>query len=321
MADCNDLFQGFLSAISISSGQRENLQTGKNAIRKRIQTYFTDELKVKQPGFFLQGSYALKTMVRPLGMEDYDLDDGVYLHHTDDDMRKPTPEGVSDWILGAVQEHVKKEPENLKKCVRVVYAAGYHIDLPVYRVIDGETYLASLQGNQWIRSDARAFNNWFHDRLETAEQMRSCIKYLKAWKDFLGSDLKGIHITVLAGLNHASVEDRDDHSLAVTVERMRDYLEENQAIWNPVDEEENLLDGWSDAKVSQTIQHLEWFCEKATSALQSSDKEQAAQEWRALFGDRFRVKCASETEGTPAIAAPPLIVIAREPKPHCDVSL
>lgn len=66
MADCNDLFQKFLSEITISKSQRENLQSGRDAIKKEIENYFSRELKVKQPQFFLQGSYALKTIVAPL---------------------------------------------------------------------------------------------------------------------------------------------------------------------------------------------------------------------------------------------------------------
>jgi hypothetical protein len=177
-----------------------------------------------------------------------------------------------------------------------------------------------LEGNQWVASDARAFNDWFHDKLQATEQMRSCIKYLKAWKDFLSSDLKGIHITVLAGLNHAPVKDRDDESLAQTVENMRDYLEGRQAIWNPVDPEENFLEGWSTAKVSQTIKHLDWFCEKAASALKSGDEGLAAQEWRALFGARFPViGKGGKEEAAPAKRGETVIIASapfRDPPPR-----
>jgi len=321
MADCHNLFTKFLSVISIASKQSEELRRGKDAIRNKIRTYFTEELQVQEPHFFLQGSYALKTMVCPLGTDDdYDLDDGIYLQHTDDDMSKPTPQTVSNWIVKAVEGHVQKEPENKKNCVRLVYAAGYHIDLPVYREIDGSTYLGTLEGNQWISDDAKAFNKWFHDRLEATEQMRNCIKYLKAWKDFWGCDLKGIHITTLVGLNHVPVEDRDDQSVALTVERIRNYLEEEKAIWNPVDPEEDLVKGWSEAKFSQTIKHLDWFGQKATAAQECTDQEEAAQEWRVLFGDRFPVTSNGKIAGKRQVAVPPVVIVSRNPKPHCHRS-
>jgi len=301
----------------MSPEQRDNLQTGRDAIREKIQSYFSEELEVKEPAFYLQGSYGLKTMIRPLGTDDYDLDDGVYLQHTSDDISTPTAETAGNWIIKAVDGHVKSMPERLKNCVRVVYAKGYHIDLPVYREIGGKVYLATLEGNRWIPSDARAFNGWFHERLEASEQMRDCIKYLKAWKDFQGCDLEGIHVTVLVGLNHVPVRDRDDESVAQTVDRMRAYLEDKRAIANPIDDDENLLAGWSDSKVRETIRNLEWFSEKASSALGLTDKGDAAREWQVLFGDRFPITCSDERKNSRASPAGPLIVIARDPKPHC----
>ncbi|MCK4822511.1 hypothetical protein KA005_42495, partial [bacterium] len=242
MADCNNLFLKFLSEITIKTECSKNLQRGREAIKREIENYFANKLKVGMPDFYLQGSYSLKTMIEPLNPKDeYDLDDGIYLKHTDDDISKPTTEKVSNWIFEAVEGHTKKNPENKKNCVRVIYAEGYHIDLAIYRKINGEYYLARLGEDQWVPSDARAFNNWFYERLERNEQMRSCIKYLKAWKDFNSCDLKGIHLTVLVGLNHVSVTDRDDKSLVETVGKIISYLEQKKAIYNPVDQDENMI--------------------------------------------------------------------------------
>ncbi|MHC4159185.1 MAG: cyclic GMP-AMP synthase DncV-like nucleotidyltransferase [Planctomycetota bacterium] len=288
MADCNDLFQKFLSEISLKPDQRKNLQTGRDAIKIWIENYFSEEKGFAKPEFCLQGSYALKTMVCPLGQEDYDLDDGVYLQHTDDDISKPTPETVSSYIVEAVKGHTKKVL-NKKNCVRVVYAENYHIDLPVYRTVKGKIHLGTLEGNQWVPSDAKAFNTWFYDRLEETEQMRSCIKYLKAWKDFGGCDLKGIHLTILVGLNHVPVNDRDDKSLTETVGKIIEYLNDNKAIYNPIDEKEDLIKNWSVGKRAAAIDDLEKLYTKAIDALGEDDKEKAAKCWRMIFSDRFPV--------------------------------
>ena len=293
MADCNDLFQKFLSEISLKPDQRKNLQTGRDAIKKRIENYFSEEKDFTKPEFCLQGSYALKTMVHPLGQEDYDLDDGVYLQHTDDDISKPTPATVSSWIVEAVKNHTKKTPENKKNCVRVVYAENYHIDLPIYRTIKGKIHLGTLDGNQWVPSDAKAFNKWFYERLNKTEQMRSCIKYLKAWKDFNDSNLKGIHITVLVGRKHVAVEGKDDESLTKTLAQIIEYLENKRAIYNPVDEAENLI---ADTKLNKAIRDLKELYEKALKALGEDDKEKAAKLWQIAFGDRFKCDDSDDAE-------------------------
>ncbi len=287
MADCNDLFKKFLSEITVTKTERENLQNGRDAIKEKIENYFVKERKVKKPEFFLQGSYALKTMVRPLGKEDYDLDDGVYLKHTDDDISKPTPATASNWIIEAVKNHTKKAPENKKNCVRVVYADGYHIDLPLYRNIRGIIYLGTLEGNKWVPSDAKKFNNFFLERIKKTEQMRSCIKYLKAWKDFISCDLKGIHITVLVGMKHIEVESRDDISLVKTIEQIIEYMKDKKAIYNPIDKNENLIEDWNNSKLNTTIKMFEDFSEKAKQALAENNKQEASKIWRKTFGDRF----------------------------------
>lgn len=200
----------------------------------------------------------------------------------------PTTQIVSNWIFEAVKGHTKKKPENKKNCVRVVYADGYHIDLPVYCESNGIVYLARLGDDQWIPSDAKTFNNWFYERLEKTEQLRSCIKYLKAWKDFKGCDLKGIHITVLAGLNHVAIKDRDDDSLTQTIQKIIAYVKTNHAIYNPVDNSENLISGWNLSQIDKTVKVLEKLAEDATIAIGEKDKEIAARVWGKLFGDRFK---------------------------------
>lgn len=287
MSNCNDLFQTFLSRICLTIEQRSNLQIGRDAIKQKIENYFSNDLKVTNPEFLLQGSYALKTMVKPLGLEDYDLDDGVYLQHTDDDISKPTPSVASNWIIEAVKNHTKKAPKNKKNCVRVVYAENYHIDLPIYRTIRGDIYLGTLEGNEWIPSDAKKFNKHFRDMLVKNEQMRSCIKYLKAWKDFEGCDLKGIHITALVGLKHIAAEDRDDESLTNTVSEIVEYLEGNRDIYNPIDQEENFIEDWSDSKIDKTITTLKNLQENAAEAIDEEDKQESSKLWRKVFGNRF----------------------------------
>jgi hypothetical protein len=300
MANCNDLFLKFLSEITMKTECSKNLQRGREAIKREIEDYFSNKLKVGVPDFYLQGSYSLKTMIEPLNPEDeYDLDDGIYLKHTDNDISNPTTEEVSNWVFEAVKGHTKKKPENKKNCVRVIYAEGYHIDLAIYRKINGEYYLARLGQDQWVPSDARAFNDWFYTRLEKTEQMRSCIKYLKAWKDYEGCDLKGIHITVLVGLNHVAVEDRDDVGLEKTVAQIVEYLKDKKAIYNPVDTSENLIENWSSGKLDATTKMLEDFNKKAKQAIEEDDKREASKIWRDIFGKRFEIYEAKRIEVKP----------------------
>src|SRR6516165_8327667 len=59
------------------------------------------------------------------------------------------------------------DPQRFDNCVRVYYAKGYHVDMPVYRRIvyrdaRGDLYYYhELASTDWKRSDARHVNEWF----------------------------------------------------------------------------------------------------------------------------------------------------------------
>jgi hypothetical protein len=294
MANCNDLFQRFLDEIQIIKTVRDNLRKSRDGIRTTLENYFTKKIQLPKPQFYQQGSFALKAMVKVLNpLDEYDVDDGVYLQElSEDDIKNIEKASVfRTTILNAVREQTQKPPQRLPSCIRVQYAETsyrYHIDLPVYAEVGGKIYLA--RDNGWLECDAKKFNEWFYDRLEKTEQMRSCIKYLKAWKDFNSSDIKGIHLTVLVGLKHVSVMDRDDKSIVETVGKIITYLEKEKAIRNPIDQNENMIADWSGEKIGRIIAAFEEFSSEASRALDEQDRNKASKIWCALFGDRFPVE-------------------------------
>lgn len=315
MANCNDLFQDFLDEIQIIKTVRDNLRGSRDGIRTTLENHFTKELQIAKPEFYQQGSFALKTMVKVLNpMDEYDVDYGVYLQEVSEDEIK-NPQKASTFrttVLDAVRKQTERPPQRLHSCIRVQYAEKdyrYHIDLPVYAEVGGKSYLARDDG--WVLSDAKDFNKWFRDRLEKTEQMRSCIKYLKAWRDYVASDLKGIHITVLVGLNHSAVEGRDDKSLHETVGKIVDYLKENKAIYNPIEDGENLIDNWTGTKIGRAIKALENLHTKALQAINEEDKGTALKKWIAVFGTRFQEHDEEASEGKVAVA--PLLRDQRTP--------
>lgn len=66
----------------------------------------------------------------------------------------------------------KKKPEVRTSWVRVYYDAGYHVDVPVYRVRtekspSGEDItIVELASTDWKRSDARDVTEWFEEENE-----------------------------------------------------------------------------------------------------------------------------------------------------------
>lgn len=124
--------------------------TSRNALRTDIKNWFSNKSKL-QPKFCWQGSFAMKTVINTIGDNEYDLDDGVYIQGYDDVELEdwPVASTVHKWVKDAVSERTKKDPADKKTCIRVTYADGYHIDLPIYIVKDDTAFLAHLSGGAW----------------------------------------------------------------------------------------------------------------------------------------------------------------------------
>lgn len=289
MANCNSEFEQFYDAITLSTTKKNYLITGRNAIRGKIKKHFKDTLEAKVPKFHGQGSYAMSTIVNPIDGE-FDIDDGVYLQHLDDDKSKwPTPKTVHGWVYDAVETHTSEKPIDKKKCVRVVYKGDYHVDLPIYCLHNDVPYLA-VKDTGWVASDPKALTSWFLEEVKSkGSQLRKVVRYLKAWADNQSCKMpSGLMLTVLAAKNFASAT-RDDVAFASTARAISNQLQFSEIILNPVDVSENLSDSISEAQMKNFKEKLEKLIERADDALTKEDPTEACKVWNKVFGSRFPV--------------------------------
>lgn len=288
MADIHDLFTKFNSEISLSSDKRDNLRRGRNALRGKIKTWFDDHDKQK-PSFCWQGSFAMKTTVNPINGNEYDLDDGVYLSGYSDAEQDswPSPSTVHSWIKSAVNGHTKESPVDKDTCVRVVYAAGYHIDYPAYIMQDDIAYLAH-KTKGWIVSDPKAFKDWFIQKVhDNDEQLRRVVKYMKAWKEYKEVPLKGIEITILAANNFEIYEGCDEKSLRDTLSKIIATLDKSFTCVKPVAPGEDLFDGFSKTKKNNILTGLTELKNALDKAIEEENPAIASEYMIGMFGDRF----------------------------------
>lgn len=159
----------------------------------------------------------------------------------------------------------KTAPEVRRNCVRVYYAAGYHVDMPVYRRITtrnvwgGESYYYELASSDWKRSDARDVTNWFekenNDKSPDAgngRQLRRVVRHIKkfarsrdSWK---GQILNGFGITKLVTECFRGDSVREDKALYYTMRAMRDRLNGSLVVVHPVTPKETITNGNDDAR-------------------------------------------------------------------------
>jgi hypothetical protein len=313
MANLHSEFITFHDRVALSSGKRKSLRMARNAIRERIRKYFRENLKVTLPKFQGQGSYATGTISNPLDGE-FDIDDGVYLQHLDenDDSEWPTPDTIHRWLAKATDGHTNEKPLDKRTCVRVRYAGQYHVDLPSYGKLNDEYLLAEKGVKGWHRSDPLALTVWFMKHVkEQGEQLRRVVLYLKAWADFQsgrrGKMPSGLILTVLAAQNFRS-DRQDDMSLAYTAAAISNAAYPVFCVHNPVDSEEELTARMTDEQKTRFQEAISDLAYDAVNAIDNNDAEEASKLWRRQLGERFpnikkAIKIGQKQEDVAKLAA------------------
>lgn len=294
MLDLNKLFEDFHDEISLTKTYKDKITKGRDALRTRIGNKFEEKGR-KKPQHCTQGSYAMRTAIMPIGDDEFDLDNGVYLKgYSIEQDDWPSTQTVHTWVKDAVNGHISNPPIDKNTCVRVVYEDKYHIDLPIYIMgenSDGDSiaYLAH-KSKGWIESDPKAFTNWFQGFVnDNGQQIRHMVKYLKAWKDYKNIDIKGMAITILVCKNFSVTANRDDISLLDTVTNIIDSLEDSFHCYKPVTPtDEDLFADISETSKNSILNGLNNLKRKLDIAInEKSNEKEATDILRKVFGDRF----------------------------------
>ncbi|MEC1769270.1 CBASS cGAMP synthase [Schinkia azotoformans] len=296
LAQCNDLFLKFDEKIRLKPEKKESLRISRNALRTKIQNYFENTLKVTKPVFWGQGSYMMNTIIEPIDGE-FDIDDGVYLKHLSGKKEEdwPATSTVHNWILKAVDGHTSTPPVNKNTCIRVIYKKEYHIDFPIYIKGDNAEHPKLAHKTKgWIDSDPKELTNWFNKEVsEKGDQLKRIVRYFKAWKDNKKGDDKfpsGMIFTILA-TNHFvdGYEEDDDSAFIAIAKNIYDDLSDSFTLERPVFPKEELIEDWSETAKTNFLSKLSTLITNGQKALEKEKKNEAADTWIKVFGERFPV--------------------------------
>jgi hypothetical protein len=269
MFDCTkDLLSYHDDEVTLPRAEQTNMRGLRDANRTRL----TDGLKkAGRPAplyFQTQGSYAMRTMIQLPG-KNWDIDDGVYFAASV--LKGPRGGEMSalearQMVRDALDDgSFKTKPEVRTKCIRVYYDAGYHVDIPVYRIrieksLSGKDIeIVELASMDWTRSDAREVTAWFDAEnekqspdTENGRQLRRLTrdlkKYARSRDSWTASNLSGFGITKLVTECFRGNAAREDEALVTTLRAIRDRLDLNLEIKHPVTPNEMITKGPDDAR-------------------------------------------------------------------------
>ncbi len=263
--DCNDEMTGYhAEEVTLGTDDQKEMRKRRDSGRTRLNNGLTRDGHAKPTEQASQGSYAMRTMHQD-PQTDYDIDDAAYFEKadlTDANSVALTPYAARERVCEALRQddRLKHDAENKMNCVRQKYPEGYHIDIPVYRIIretDGngkETIrYEHASGDTWTPSDARAVTSWYNNEVgelnsgaEDGSQLRRVTRLTKkqgrsrmAWKKKTTS---GITMTKLAVDHFVASADRDDESLYLTWKAVHAALVNSTRVGHPAMQGKNLAE-------------------------------------------------------------------------------
>lgn len=309
MANNHEQFVAFHETIKATDARKKKLKANRKTLRDRIKKYFKDNLPDEiQPKFHSQGSFALDTILNPIkdddGLAAYDLDDGVYFIGESED-EKHEIQWYHDKVYAAVDGHTDQKPNDKKSCIRVNYADGHHVDLPMYFKVEGDAHpQLAHKKKPWVEQDAREFEDWFEEQCSQKTYLREIVRFLKAWREYMKAENElylpcGFILTILAAIHYTENDStRFDVIMKDTLVSMEDELSKDGHFKckRPVSPYEDLFENYSDTKRNTFLSRLKSFREDAVRAVNSKNQKEGCEKWQKYFGDRFSCSTAKDVD-------------------------
>ena len=314
-----------------SAAQRDFLKENKDDLEKHLKNDLSERCGYPV-STFLQGSYKLHTLIRPVTKYDeYDVDVGVYVEWGEwdgaispQDLREHAQRSLVEYNRTGQSESVDEPKE---RCSRVRYKQQFHIDTPIYHH-NTDTLVARLATlhSGWELSDPEKMVRWFQARLDGDEraQVRRLTRYLKAWaalrfRDAAPSRPSSLMLTVLAVDAYAASTDEisaaDDDALRAILTSIRNRLHYSSYVQNPVPSDgDRNLNRMDQQNFDNFVEALGQFADIAQRAIESDDDVEAATIWAEAFDYLFPLPdvegILEESAGRGVAVVAPIIEVA-----------
>ena len=301
-------------------GDHVNLNPARYERLKRSDKAVSEYLSKNLPGFIgtqRQGSYALRTTIRPVrNTDEYDVDRLVYLQY---DQRKSPADYINDVYrcLKANGNYADKLQKNTR-CVTVNYAGEFKIDVVPCIVSNGRYFICNRKTNGYEETDGRGFRDWFDSKSRITngnlKLVTRLFKYLRDHKRTFTAP--SVLLTTLIG---NTVDDREGSTnfktvpdaLLTVVTRMDQFLQSNPympEIRNPALPSETFTRHWDQDKYNNFRKMISSYARRIREAYTDADERSSVLRWRDLFGDGFgnlsAMAAAAATVSAPRVVTP-----------------
>ncbi|NOJ82900.1 nucleotidyltransferase domain-containing protein [Myxococcus xanthus] len=311
MANIQKQFEKFHETIRTDYDTNQELRDKRDIILEKIEKSLTD---AKRPSFLrlMQGSYIMRTGVKPIGEKEYDIDVGMRFKFNEEEH---TATEVRQWVFDAVKNHTDNV-EAKGPCIRVGYAKGFHVDLVPYAWwtddTTGEQFRLAHSSKGWIAADPSKLLKYVDDAQSAfadteggtqTNQLRRVIRCLKRWDDVQQpeeSEAKpsGLAFTLLSigHLARALSWDGKPDDRAALLGIASFVTSQTRVVANkPSPEYEDMFAKLSDEHMAALISRFQAMKDALEASNQETDPTKACELLVPIFGDDFPVPPPDQT--------------------------
>lgn len=292
------LFNDFLKdEVNLNQTRIDNLETSIDAIEAYIENSDWSDIIVD---WFPQGSWAHKTIIRPVDKGEFDADLLVYVSPVDGWEAK---DYIND-LYARFQESdtYSSMVKRWSHCVTVTYANDKKIDVApcvVGRTIGGMLEVCDRDANQFERTEPEQYTNWLLERNQwtgsnTFRKVTRLIKYLRDIKTRF--TCSSVLLTTMLG-NQVTSQDKDQNyvadvptALKTIFGRWDDWLQLNPtkpAVRNPYLWSEDFAAGLNQDQYANLRDKVHTYRQWIDDAYDETNRNESISKWRRVFGDKF----------------------------------
>ncbi len=318
--------EGILTAIceelELTESQRKDAEEKYRAVGKCLADP-SSELYQYGPDIYPQGSFSIRTTVKPLGQDEFDLDLVCQLNISNNSSQAAVKELVGRCLRRDAKYRDILEPMN--RCWRLNYKSSFHMDIlpaiPDPNRTRPSILVPDRELREWKESNPAGYAVWFEDQAKTAraalyEQLQRAsvtglppseyiktplhrtVQLLKRHRDITFSKEKdkdnapiSIIITTLAARAYRSEISLCDALITIIpgMPKAIQYEEGLPKVKNPTNEKENFAEKWeNDPALPRAFETWLIALYKALSQIPVGRGIQAVKEsLDPLFGDKL----------------------------------
>ena len=285
-------FEEFLSTeVNLNETRLQRLNQSSSAVdiflSENLETYRKPER---------QGSYGLKTIIKPVGTREYDADMLLYMVYDDEKEPRDYINDIYDCLKqnGNYEDKVHRRT----RCVYIDYAGDFHLDLVPCITYGERYYICNNKENCFEETDGTSYRDWLNEKARiTNGNLKRDTRLLKFLRDHKGNfSVKSILLTTLIGNSVYMYDEGSENfkdiptSLKTISNRINSFLQNNYfmpEICNPVLPTESFTRHWDQDKYRHFREMFDLYNTKINEAFDAKDHNTSVKKWRELFNDNF----------------------------------